>query len=185
MSTPPSDQHLVEIELSDDTIYEGRIVNLHLKRVQLPNGEESKREIIQHHGAVAMVALFPDGQVILVRQYRTAAGRVLLEIPAGTLEPNEAPQDAAIRELREETGYRPESIKHMGGIFAAPGYTTEYIHLYLATDLVHDPLQTDRDEFIDTLQIPLAEAIQKIVAGEIEDGKTVSGLLLAAQHYQA
>jgi ADP-ribose pyrophosphatase len=184
MSIPPSDQHLVETELSDETIYEGRIVHLHLKRVQLPNGEESKREIILHHGAVAMVPVLPDGQIILVRQYRTAAGRVLLEIPAGTLEPNEPPEDAAIRELREEIGYRPQTIKHLGGIFAAPGNTTEYIHLYLATDLVHDPLQTDSDEFIDTLRIPLEEAIQRVMNGEIEDGKTVSGLLLAARHYQ-
>lgn len=182
MSNPPSDQHLAEIELSDESIYEGHIVHLHLKRVRLPNGEESKREIIQHHGAVAMVPLLTDGQVILVRQYRTAAKQVLLEIPAGTLEPNEAPQDAAIRELREEIGYRPQSIQHLGGIFAAPGYTTEYIHLYLATDLIHDPLEADGDEFIETLQIPLEEAIQKIVDGEIEDGKTVSGLLLAARY---
>lgn len=185
MSKPSSDEHLREIELSDEVIYDGRIVHLHLKAVRLPNGEQSKREIIQHHGAVAMVPLLPDGQVILVRQYRTAAGRVLLEIPAGTLEPNEAPQEAAIRELREEIGYRPQTIKHLGGIYAAPGYTTEYIHLYLTTDLIHDPLKTDSDEFIETLHIPLGEAIQKIVDGEIEDGKTVSGLLLAAQQIKA
>lgn len=182
MSNQPSDQHLTEIEIDDEVIFEGRIVHLHLKRVRLPNGEESKREIIQHHGAVAMVPLLPDGQVILVRQYRTAAKRILLEIPAGTLEPNESPEKAAIRELREEIGYHPQSIKHLGGIFAAPGYTTEYIHIYLATDLNHDPLQTDSDEFIDTLIIPLEEAIQKIIKGDIEDAKTVSGLLIATKY---
>jgi ADP-ribose pyrophosphatase len=117
----------------------------------------------------------------LVRQYRTAAKRVLLEIPAGTLEPNEASEDAAIRELREEIGYRPQSMERLGGIFAAPGYTTEYIHLYLARDLIYDPLNADSDEFIETITIPLPEAIQKIIEGEIEDGKTVSGLLLAAK----
>ncbi len=172
---------LIEIEIDDQPIYEGRVVNLHLKRVRLPNGEVTRREIVLHHGAVAMVPLFPDGRVMLVRQFRKAAERVLLEVPAGVLEPGEDPHDAAIRELREEIGYRPGKLTRLGGIFVAPGYTTEYIHLYLAQELEKAPLAADGDEFLEPVAYTLDEAIEKIINGEIEDAKTVSSLLMVAR----
>ncbi|MCA9894780.1 MAG: NUDIX hydrolase, partial [Anaerolineae bacterium] len=109
------------------------------------------------------------------------AQQQLLEIPAGTLEPNEEPDLAAVREMREETGFRPNNIQHIGGVYPAPGYTTEYIHLYYATDLVEAPLEQDSDEFIDLVRMPLSEAIERVASGEIEDGKTVAGLLRVAR----
>lgn len=179
-----SDDQLIETEISDEAIYEGRVVNLHIKQVRLPNGQSAKREIILHSGAVAVVPLLPDGQVMLVRQYRKAADRVLLEVPAGTLDHHgEAPEAAAIRELREEIGYRANQLTSLGGIFVAPGYSTEYIHLYLAQDLVHDPLAADSDEFIHTVTMPLTEALAKIMNGEIEDAKTISSLLITAHRF--
>ncbi|NDJ84452.1 MAG: NUDIX hydrolase [Chloroflexi bacterium] len=173
------DNQLFETEIGDETIYKGRIVNLHVQRVRLPNGKEAKREIVFHSGAVAIVPLLPGDQTILVRQFRKPAGKVLLEVPAGTLNPQEDLQSAANRELREETGYQAHSWQRMGGIFVAPGYSTEYIHLYLASDLTRAPLQADDDEFIETINLPLQAAIEKIYSGEIEDAKTVSGLLMA------
>lgn len=178
------DNQLFEIEIGDETIYEGRVVNLHVKQVRLPNGAQAKREVILHAGAVAVVPLLPDGQVILIRQFRKATDRVLLEVPAGTLDhKGEAPEAAANRELREETGYRAGKLTALGGIFVAPGYSSEYIHLFLAEDLVHDPLSADSDEFIQGTTMPLAEAIAKIMNGEIEDAKTVSSLLITARRF--
>ncbi|MDX1994968.1 MAG: NUDIX hydrolase [bacterium] len=167
--------------VSTQTLYDGRIVKLDLHEVELPNGQHSKREIVRHPGAVAVVAFDTEGKVLLVRQYRTAAGKVLLEIPAGTLNPNEPPLDCAVRELQEETGYRPGKIDSMGGIYTAPGYTTEFIHLFLATDLSESRLQADDDEFIEVVRLPLPEALHRIEQGEIVDAKTTSGLLLASR----
>jgi ADP-ribose pyrophosphatase len=175
------EKHLIETEISDETIYDGRIVKLHRKTVQLPNGSEAKREIVIHPGAVAVVPLFSDNRVALVRQFRLPAKQVLLEVPAGTLEPNENPDDAVIRELREETGFRPSKIEKIGGIFVAPGYTTEYIHLYMAQGLTKDELEKDADEFIDVTVIALSEALEKIFNGEIRDAKSVSSLMLVAR----
>lgn len=175
--------HLFETEIHDETIYEGRVVHLHLKTVKLPNGGEGKREVVIHPGAVAVVPLLPNGQVILVKQFRLPAKQVLLEVPAGTLEPNENPDAAAIRELQEETGYRPRQLERIGGIYVAPGYTTEYIHLYVARDLEKDALEKDVDEFIDIVTMPLSEAVNMVLTGEIQDGKSVASLLMVARDY--
>jgi ADP-ribose pyrophosphatase len=177
-SRMPSDM-LTEITLSSEPIYEGRVVRLRVDQVRLPNGNTAKREVIRHPGAVAIVAFDADGKVLLVRQYRHAAARTLLEIPAGTLEPGEDPLACAIRELQEETGYKPGKIEKIGGIYTAPGYTSEFIHLYLATDLNESRLAADEDEFIEVLHVPFADALQMIQDAEIADGKSVSGLLLA------
>ena len=177
-----SDDHLREIETESKAIYEGRVVNLHLKQVKLPNGDTSQREVILHHGAVAIVPILDNGNIAFVRQFRLPAQQVLLEVPAGTLEPNENPDKAAVRELREEIGYRPKSLHRLGGIFVAPGYTSEYIHLYLAEQLEKAPLATDTDEFLEVIDLSLTDAMQKIVSGEIEDAKTVSSLLLTINY---
>lgn len=170
---------LTENTLESELIYDGRVVHLYMETVRLPNGNVSKREVIKHSGAVAIVAFDPDGNVLLVRQYRQATRRLLLEIPAGTLDPGEAPLDCAIRELQEETGYKPGKIEPIGGIFTAPGYTSEFIHLFMATDLVESRLELDDDEFIEVLHMPLSETLRLIATGEIADGKSISGLLLA------
>lgn len=164
-----------------EEIYRGRVVNLTVLDVQLPDGKQGKRELVRHPGAVAVVALDADRHVLLVRQYRIAAERIMLEIPAGTLKPGEQPELCADRELQEETGWRAGKLEKIGGIYVAPGYTTEFIHLYLATDLRESRLAMDDDEFIEVEHVPLEHALRLIEQGEIIDGKTISGLLLVAR----
>lgn len=168
-----------ETVLASERIYEGRLINLRVDQIRTAAGVESVREIVEHPGAIALVALDDAGRVLLVKQYRHAVRAVTLEIPAGILEPGEEPAAAAQRELREETGYRAERLDHLGGIHTAPGFSTEYIHFFLATRLVPDRLAMDDDEVIDLLRLPLADTIDLIRVGQIDDGKTVSGLLLA------
>ncbi len=170
-----------ETTLRSEQIYDGRIIRLSVLEVRLPDGKIAKRELITHPGAVAIVALDEAGNVLLVRQFRTAANRILLEIPAGTLHPGEDPLVCAERELQEETGYRPGKLEALGGIFAAPGYTTEFIHLFWATELSESRLSMDEDEFIEVERVPLSQALEMIEQGEIADGKSVSGLLRVAR----
>jgi ADP-ribose pyrophosphatase len=170
-----------EAVLQREDIYRGRVVNLSVLDVRLPNGGQAKRELIEHPGAVAIVALDDADHVLLVRQYRLAAARVMLEIPAGTLKPDEDPAVCAERELQEEVGKRPGKLERIGGIYVAPGYTTEFIHLFLATDLQESRLNMDDDEFIEVERVPLANAITMIERGDIIDGKSISALLIAAR----
>lgn len=168
--------------ISTERIFEGHIVKLVVHQVELPNGKHSQREIVNHNGAVAIIALDDDDNLLMIRQFRLAAEQVLLEIPAGTLEIGEDPDECAIRELREETGYRPGKIERVGGWFMAPGYTTEYIHLYIATDLVHDPISADDDEFIELERVSFDEALARLDRGEIINSTAVAGLLRSARH---
>lgn len=162
-------------------IYQGRVVTLELHQVMLPNGLESKRELIKHPGAVAIVALDEEGRVLLVRQFRYAAAKVLYEIPAGTLNPNEPPLECADRELREETGFQPLSLEPIGGIYMAPGYTTEYLHLFFAPAVQPAPLPPDEDEQIEVTHATWSEVLGMIENGTIEDSKSVSALLKVAR----
>ncbi|GAB4576009.1 MAG: NUDIX hydrolase [Anaerolineae bacterium] len=170
-----------EIVLETETIYEGRIVNLYLETVRLPNGRESVREVIRHGGAVAIVPLHEDGQVTLVRQFRLPAGTELLEIPAGTLEPGEDPLVCARRELQEEVGLYPGKLIPLGGIFLAPGYSSEHIHLYAARDLQPATLDGDEDEFLEVVTMPLDEVLAMIDRGEFADAKSMAALLRVAR----
>lgn len=165
-----------------EQIFNGRIVDLAVHDVKLPNGKQAKRELITHPGAVAIVALDTEQNVLLVRQFRLGADAVLVELPAGTLEPDEDPDVCAVRELREETGYRPDKLERIGGWHVAPGYTTEYIHLYVATDLTHDPMEGDEDEFVELVQVPFKQALAMVESGEIGNSTGVAGLLRAARH---
>ena len=173
--------NLDETLIASDVIYKGILIDLHRVTVELPDGSHTMREAVQHPGAVAIVPLLGADQVVLVRQYRTAARRILLEIPAGTLEPGEDPEQAAIRELQEEIGYKPGKLERLGREYTAPGYTTELIYLYVATELIPSRLDGDVDEFIEVVTLPLADVLAQIERGEIEDGKTLAGLLLAAR----
>lgn len=170
-----------ETVLHSQEIFRGRVINISVLDVRLPDGTQSKREVVKHLGAVAMVALDESNHVLLVRQYRIAAERVMLEIPAGTLRAKEPPQKCAERELQEETGYRPGKLEPIGGMFVAPGYTTEFIHLFLATDLHESRLKMDDDEFIEVERVPLAEAVAMIERGDLIDGKSIAGLLKVAR----
>lgn len=173
-------KHLIETEIASQEIYKGRIVRLLLNTVRLPDGHETIREVVRHPGAIAMVPLLPDGQVVLVRQFRAAIQKVTLEIPAGTLDPGEEPLVAAARELQEETGYFPGKLTSLGGIFVAPSYSDEIIHIYRAEDLQDSRLHHDKDEFIDRIIMPLPVALEKVMSGEIQDAKSVTGLLRVA-----
>jgi ADP-ribose pyrophosphatase len=171
-----------EQSIQHTSVYKGRIIKLDLHTVRLPNGKQSQRELVTHPGAVAIVALDEQKNILLVRQFRFAAGKVLLEIPAGTREPNEDVAVCAERELREETGYKPRFLTPLGGIFVAPGYTTEYIHLFFTDAIDHAPLSMDDDEFIEVERVSIPDAIAMIERGDIQDGKSVAGILRVARH---
>ncbi len=178
-SMPSTPDPFTESLLTSEPIYDGKTVHLRVDTVRLPNGHIARREIVRHSGAVAMVPVDADGNVILVRQYRHAAQRVMLEVPAGSLDGDESPEQGAIRELQEEAGYRPGKLQRLGGAFPAPSYTTEFIHLYLATELTASRLETDDDELIEVVRLTWDDLIQKITSGEIVDSKTISAVLLA------
>lgn len=170
-----------ETTLKSQRIYEGRVIKLDLLDVRLPDGKEGRRELVVHPGAVAIVALDGAWNVLLVRQFRSAAQRVLWEIPAGTLNPGEEPLACAVRELQEETGYFPGKLEPIGGIYPAPGYTTEFIHLFIATELSESRLEHDEDEFIEVERRSIAEALDMIESGVIADGKSVAGIMRLAR----
>ncbi|HEX6031830.1 MAG TPA: NUDIX hydrolase [Tepidiformaceae bacterium] len=167
--------------LSSETVYNGRLFNVELDQIDMGDGVIAHRETIRHPGAVGMVAVRDDGKLLLVTQYRHATGRRLLEIPAGTLEPGEAPAVAVVRELQEEAGMRPAKVAAMGGIFVAPGYTTEFIHLFVCTELEEAPLEGDEDEDIEVEVRSVDEALTGIESGEIVDAKSVVAILRYAR----
>ncbi len=174
-----------EIVTGSESIYQGRVVRLRLDTVRLPDGREAKREIVEHPGAVCIVAVDAEGQVLLVRQFRLAAGKVLLEVPAGTLEAGEETAACAARELEEETGYRAAHIEPLFSMLLAPGYSTERIHAFLATGLTRTQTHFDEDESVELETLSLAEAERRALAGELDDAKTVSSLLVALPRLRA
>lgn len=147
--------------------------------VRFPDGAEAERAVVWHPGAVALVVIDDQDRWLLVRQYRHPAGKVLLEVPAGTRDDGEAPEATAAREVREETGYAAGSLVRLGGTYTAPGFCSEYLHYYLATDLTEAPLPQDEDEYLSPpVRLTLDELYAAVEAGEIEDAKTLSALLL-------
>jgi ADP-ribose pyrophosphatase len=166
--------------LDSRMVYEGRVVRLRVDSVVLPNGKTATREVIEHPGAVAIVAFDDGGDVLLVRQYRRAAGRYLLEIPAGTLKPGEDPLDCAGRELIEETNYRASSLEPPVGFFSAPGFCSEYLHVFVASGLAPETGVPDEDEDIEVVRLSLAECLERVRNGDICDAKSVAGLLAAS-----
>ena len=170
------DQNRNEERIKGEVLFEGRMLRLERDLVRLPNGLETSREVVRHPGAVGIIAL-QDQQVLMVRQYRYAIAQETMEIPAGKLDPQETPIACAQRELREETGYRG-TMEHIGTFYTTPGFTDEMMHLFLARDLVWDPLAPDDDEFIRVEMIPWDEAVQKARQSEFNDAKTILGILL-------
>jgi ADP-ribose pyrophosphatase len=167
---------------ASEPIYKGKIVDLRLLDVQLADGTEAKREMVYHGGAVAVVPFDDDGNVLLVRQYRHGAGKVLLELPAGGLNVGEEPKEAARRELQEEISYKPETLIYLGTYYVAAAYTTEAIAIYLGRDLVPADLAPDVDERIVLERKPFKQALNMALTNEIEDAKTLIGLMWAAKH---
>lgn len=170
---------LYEKTLDQISKFEGRVIHVHVDTVELPNGSTSTREIVNHPGGVGILALDENNNVLVVRQYRYAFGRVLLEIPAGKLERGEDPYEAAMRELREETGATCEKLQSLGEIFPTPGYCDEIILLYLARDLRWGEMDLDEDEFLTVSRVPFQELVDQILAGEIRDAKTCTAILKA------
>ena len=172
------DEHLIETCAASKSVFDGKILHVFVDDINLPNGERGFREYIKHIGAVAVLPLTDDGKVICVRQYRYAVGQVTTEIPAGKLDsPDEDPIEAALRELREETGARCKRLTYLGTYLASPAILDEKINLYLARELDFGETDPDDDEFIDVVQIPLAEMVDRVMAGEILDGKTQLAVL--------
>jgi ADP-ribose pyrophosphatase len=159
-------------------IYRGKIFDVAVETITLPNGLTKNREVVRHPGAAAMVPLLDDGHVILVKQYRHAVGRFLWEIPAGTLEPAEDPPACAHRELVEEIGYEAARMEKITEILPAPGYTDERIHIFLATGLTLTEQNLEDDEILDVEVVSLERALEMIRQGEIQDGKSIVGILL-------
>jgi len=157
-------------------IYRGRVVNLNLETVTLPNGATIELEVVRHQGAAAVVPLTDDGNVLLIRQYRHAAGGYIYEIPAGKIDPGENPRHCAAREVEEEIGYRASRLDHLVTFFTTPGFTDEVISVYLATGLVPGTQNLDHDEVLEVVEMPLEQAVQHISDGTIRDGKTIIGL---------
>ena len=165
-----------EKTMKSDKIYEGKILNLRIDTVELPDKKYSKREIVEHSGGVAIVAVTDEGKIILVRQYRKAAEDFLYEIPAGKLEVNEEPKETAIRELREETGYEAEKINYVSEFYTSPGYSNEKVYLFLAENLIKVDSQPEPGEFIDVEIFDIDELMKMINRGEIIDSKTIIGI---------
>lgn len=159
-----------------NTIYKGRVLTLNVETVQLPNGTATDLEVVRHPGAAAVVPVTDDGRIVLIRQFRHAAGGYLYEIPAGKLHPGEDPRDCAARELEEEIGLRAGSLEPMTSIFTAPGFTDEVIHIFLGTGLVPGRQQLDRDEVLEIVEVSLEKALAMIQDKTIRDAKTIVGL---------
>jgi ADP-ribose pyrophosphatase len=164
------------------SVYRGRIVALSVDRVRLPNGKVVELECVGHPGAAAVVPVDRDRNVVLVRQYRYCAGGLVLEVPAGTLDPGEDPARCAEREVEEETGYRVGRLVPMGWIWTTPGFTDERIWLFLASELEETPSQLQADEVLTVERLPLERAVEMASRGEIRDAKSVCALL-RAPHY--
>lgn len=163
--------------LSSEVIYEGRVFTVRVDTIQTVDGRKSKRDIVKHGECVAIVAVDPDSKIILVKQYRLAAGKQLLEIPAGGIDDGEEPADSVRREMQEETGHFPQRVEKLGGFYSSPGFTTEYLHLYLATELVPGRLVAEDTDSITLVRINPEEITGLIQSGEICDAKSIAGLL--------
>lgn len=157
-------------------IYSGKVLTLNIEPVRLPNGATANLEIIRHPGAAAIVPMKEDGTIVLIRQFRHAAGGYIYEVPAGKLLPGEDPQACAARELEEEIGYRANCLDFVTTIFTAPGFTDEVIHIYKGTDLAPGQQKLDRDEVLEIVEWPLDVALARIRDRTIRDAKTIVGL---------
>ncbi len=168
--------------IRSEHIYDGRVIRVRRDSIRVNKATgpvETVRDVVETHDAVTLVPVDPEGNVLLVRQYRWAAATALLEAPAGMLEPGESPEDGARRELREETGHATDALVHLGGFWMAPGYSTEYMHVYLATGLRPDPLPEDEDEDLELVPVPWDDIPRLIREGAVIDAKSIAALQMA------
>lgn len=170
-----------ETTVSSDLIYTGKTIQLRVDTVEVPNKGYQKREIIEHKGAVAIVAITDDNKVVLVKQYRKAIEKEIYELPAGKIEIGETPLECAIRELKEETGYSVDSLKLIHKYYTTPGFSNQLVFIYLAKNLIPGESQLEEDEFLEVYEIDREEAYNMVINNEICDSKTVIGLLLTKE----
>lgn len=168
---------LTEKTVDSEIRYQGVIVTVRMDQAELPNGRIARREVVEHPGGVAILPLDEKHQVLTVRQYRYPFGQVLLEIPAGKMEPGEDPRQCALRELHEEVGAVPQELVDLGALYLSPGFCNEVLHLYLAQGLSVGESSPDEDEFLELERIPLEELVRQVMSGQIKDAKTVAAVL--------
>lgn len=168
-----------EKTISVNKIYKGRIIEVEAQKVTLPDGRTASRDIIRHPGAAAIIPVNDKNEVYMVRQYRKPIEKVLLEIPAGKLDPGEDPEACAERELKEETGLTATEIKHLVSVYSTPGFSDEVLHIYSATGLSQGETSKDEDEFISCEKVHIDKLVDMVLNNEINDAKTVIGILLA------
>lgn len=173
-----------EPTLSSETAFQGKLLTVRVDTVSLPGGRTSTREIVEHSPCVCMAPI-DKGEVLLVRQYRKAVEASLLEVPAGGMEPGETPEEAVVRELQEETGHTADTLKHLQSFYMSPGFCTEEMHAFLATDLRPAVLDPDYDEDIQVVRVPLEQVPALLSSGQVRDGKSITTLLLALQALKA
>jgi ADP-ribose pyrophosphatase len=168
--------------LSSRIVFDGRAVRLRVDTVQMPNGRKTTREIVEHADCIAVVVVDDKNNILLVRQYREAVEKELLEIVAGGIEPGENVETAVKREMQEETGYLPQKLVRLGGFYSVPGYATEYLHLYLATDLLPSRLVAEDTEGINVVSVPVSQIRKMLVSGKIFDSKSIARLYLYLEY---
>ncbi len=166
--------------ISSETVFAGKLISARVDQVELPGGRTAKREIVMHPGSVAIVPLLPNGRVVLIRQYRHAAGKEVWELPAGTLEAGETPEACARRELMEEIGCEAGEMRLLFSAYLSPGYLDEIMHVFLATRLTPVTAAPEEDEGIEPVEMDLAKAVRLVARGEVENMTAVGGLLAAA-----
>jgi ADP-ribose pyrophosphatase len=167
-----------EKTLESKYIFKGRAFKVRIDTVVTTNGRRTTREIVEHPGAVVIVPLDADDNVLMVNQFRTPTGKNLLEIPAGGIEKGEDAAVTAIREMQEETGYKPQKLVFLTGFYSTPGFSTEYLRLYIATDLIPSRLTAEDTAGIELVCVPVREVLEMILSGKIQDAKSIAGLLL-------
>jgi ADP-ribose pyrophosphatase len=171
-----------EKTLSSKLVYDGRAVKLRVDTVKTPGGRKTTREIVEHSDCVAIVALDDEENVLLVSQFRKPVEKELLEIPAGGIEPGEKLEECVRREMREETGFLPQKVERLGGFYSSPGYCTEYLHFFLATELISSPLQAEDSESIRVVRVRLGDVLGLITSGRVCDAKSIAALLFFLEH---
>jgi ADP-ribose pyrophosphatase len=173
---------ITEKTLKRKYVFEGRLIKVRVDAVATADGHRAEREIVEHPDAVVMVALDKDDNVLLVSQYRAPLGKNLLEIPAGVIEKSENAKATVIREMQEETGYKPEKVEFLTGFYTSPGFSNEYLHLYMVRDLIPSRLEAEDTAGIELVRVPASQINELILSGRIQDAKTIAGLLLFLEY---
>ena len=171
--------------ISSTRPFAGRIVSVRVDELRLEDGHVTRQEVVEHRESMTVIAVDPEGKLLMVRQYRHPAGGALLETPAGSVDEGESAEESVNRELAEEAGYCARDVRYLGSFYLAPGWTTEYMHVYLARDLYESSAQGDEDERIEVVRVTPEEWERMIAAGEIRDAKSIAAWHLARPHLES